>query len=38
MLIKFKNVKTGEIITIDGSDFNAFTKYMTDGRYILVLN
>lgn len=38
MLIKFKNVKTGEIIIIDGSDFDAFTKYMTDGRYILVLN
>ena len=35
MKVKFKNVKTGEIVEIDAFDQKAFNYYMTNNNYLL---
>ena len=35
MKVKFKNVKTGEIVEIDVFDRKAFNYYMTNNNYLL---
>ena len=35
MKVKFKNVKTGEIVEIDVFDQKAFDYYMTNNNYLL---
>lgn len=38
MTVKFKNVKTGEVIEIDLFDQKTFNDYMTNGEYLLTFD
>lgn len=38
MTVKFKNVKTGEVVEIDLFDQKAFNDYMTNGEYLLTFD
>lgn len=36
MKVKFKNIKNGEIIEVNLSDFDKYTECMTNGDYLLI--
>ena len=38
MTVKFKNVKTGEMVEINLFDRKAFNDYMTNGEYLLTFD